>query len=163
MHASEPRLILPEPPDALKATSRELVARMRDRERSEGFLSFADYMDMALYEPGLGYYSAGLAKLGEAGDFITAPELGSVFARCLARQVADVVAALDGPWEILEIGAGTGRLAADVLSALHEAGHAPPARYRILERSADLRAEQARTLADRAPAHAERHSFSIKS
>jgi SAM-dependent MidA family methyltransferase len=156
MHASEPRLILPEPPGTLKALSRELVARMRDRERSQGFLSFADYMDMALYEPGLGYYSAGLAKLGKAGDFITAPELGTVFARCLAMQVTEVGAGLDGPWEILEIGAGTGRLAADMLNAIGEVGDALPARYRILERSADLKAEQAGTLADRAPAHADR-------
>ena len=159
MRASETRLILPEPPDALKATSRELVARMRERERSAGFLSFADYMEMALYEPGLGYYSAGLAKLGAQGDFITAPELGTVFARCLAKQVVEVGEALDGPWEMLEVGAGSGRLAADLLTALDEAGGALPARYRILERSADLRAEQARTLAERAPAHADRVSW----
>ena len=159
MHASEPRLILPEPPDTLKAMSRELVARMRNRERSEGFLTFAGYMDMALYEPGLGYYSAGLAKLGEQGDFITAPELGTVFARCLAAQIAEVGAALEGAWEILEIGAGSGRLVADVLNALGDTGTAFPVRYRILERSADLRAEQARTLADRAAAHADRVSW----
>ena len=156
MHASEPRLILPEPPDALKSMSRELVGRMHERERSEGFLSFADFMEMALYEPGLGYYSAGLRKLGEHGDFITAPELGTVFARCLAKQFADVGQALAGPWEILEIGAGSGRLAADLLLALDAAGAPLPERYRILERSADLRAEQARTLASRAPDQVER-------
>jgi SAM-dependent MidA family methyltransferase len=159
MHAPEPRLILPDPPDALKAMSRKLVGRIRERERSEGFLSFADYMEMALYEPGLGYYSAGLTKLGEQGDFITAPELGTVFARCLANQIAEVGEALDGPWEILEIGAGSGRLAADLLNALADGGLALPARYRILERSADLKETQARTLAERAPAHAGRATW----
>ena len=159
MYASEPRLILPEPPDALKHISRELVDRMRERERSEGFLSFAEYMDMALYEPGLGYYSAGLTKLGKAGDFITAPELGNVFATCLAQQVAEVAETLDGPWEIVEIGAGSGRLAADMLNALGSADNAQPTRSRILERSADLRAEQSRTLAERAPDHVDRVSW----
>ncbi|MEE4174692.1 MAG: SAM-dependent methyltransferase [Xanthomonadales bacterium] len=148
MHRPEPRLILPEPPESLKDMSRTLVHRMHDREQAEGFLSFADYMEMALYEPGLGYYSAGLPKLGEHGDFITAPELGSVFAQCLARQVAAVGDALGGPWDILEIGAGSGRLAADLLTTLAQLG-IQPERYRILERSADLRAEQARTLESR--------------
>lgn len=156
MRPADPRFILPEPPEALKAMSRELVARMRARWKDAGRLSFADYMEMALYEPGLGYYSAGLPKLGEDGDFVTAPELGSLFGQCLARQVRDVGDALaeeatDGAWGVLEIGAGTGRLAADVLAALAADGGALPDRYRILERSADLRAVQARTLEDRVP------------
>lgn len=145
MHPADSRLILPEPPEPLKDMSRSLVARMAKRRDAQGRLSFAEFMEMALYEPGLGYYSAGLHKLGEDGDFVTAPERGDLFARCLARQVAEVGAALGGDWEVLEIGAGTGRLAADLLAALDGAGQAP-ARYRILERSADLRAVQAETL-----------------
>jgi SAM-dependent MidA family methyltransferase len=90
---------------------------------------------MALYEPGLGYYSAGLHKLGEGGDFVTAPELGTLFAACIARQIEEVAGSL-GSYDILEIGAGTGKLALDVLS--HLPGELQPRRYLILERSADL-------------------------
>ncbi len=156
MQPADSRLILPEPPETLKALSRALVERMQERRRSQGRLSFAEYMEMALYEPGLGYYSAGLPKLGEAGDFVTAPELGSLFARCLARQAADVGQALGGAWDVLEIGAGSGRLAADFLLALADADQPLPARYRILERSADLRAEQEKVIRARAPAQADR-------
>ena len=110
-----------------------------------GWLSFAAYMDLVLYAPGLGYYAAGAHKLGAGGDFVTAPELSPVFARCLATQCAQVLAGLGGG-EILEIGAGSGALAADVLQAL--AGSAAlPVRYRILETSPDLRARQAARLA----------------
>jgi len=96
-------------------------------------------MDMALYQPGLGYYSAGLHKLGEAGDFVTSPELGSLFAGCLARQVIQVAERL-GTYDVVEIGAGTGRLANDILRALPE--NLLPERYVILDRSADLRQVQ---------------------
>ena len=84
---------------------------------SGGWISFADYMDLVLYAPGLGYYSAGVQKFGAAGDFVTAPGLGSVFARCLARVAG---AALDqlGGGVMLEVGGGTGALAADLLAAL---------------------------------------------
>jgi len=156
MPPADPRLILPEPPEPLKTLSRDLVARMMERRRDAGRLSFAEFMEMALYEPGLGYYSAGLAKLGEAGDFVTAPELGDLFARCLARQAGAIGATLGDGWELLEIGAGSGRLAADLLNALASEEGSAPARYRILERSADLRALQAHTLAERAPQHADR-------
>lgn len=98
---------------------------------------------MALYEPGLGYYSAGLQKFGEGGDFVTAPELGSVFARCLAKQIEQVSTGLD-QYDIVEAGAGRGILAADLLLALDDTY--PPARYRILERSAHLRQVQKETL-----------------
>jgi SAM-dependent MidA family methyltransferase len=96
-------------------------------------------MDMALYQPGLGYYSAGLHKLGEGGDFVTSPELGSLFAGCLARQI-DQVAVHLGAYDILEIGAGTGQLAVDILQSL--TGDRLPQRYLILDRSADLRQVQ---------------------
>ena len=145
MHASDPRLILPEPPAALKALSHELRERLLIRQQQQGFLSFAQFMEAALYEPGLGYYSAGLPKFGAQGDFVTAPELGRLFASCLAQQTQAVSRQLTGPWDVLELGAGSGQLAADFLSACTPE-HAPQ-RYRILERSADLRAEQQRRIA----------------
>ncbi len=101
-----------------------------------GFLGFAAFMDLALYAPGLGYYSAGSTKLGTAGDFTTAPEMSDLFARCVARQCAQVLAAIPGG-SILELGAGTGRMAAAILNEL-AALNRLPVRYDILEVSADL-------------------------
>ena len=105
-----------------------------------GWLPFDAYMQMALYEPGLGYYSAGAHKLGRGGDFTTAPEMSPLFGRCLARHCTEVLGAL-GSGYVLEIGAGSGRLAFDVLSSMAEC-NALPERYLILEISADLRARQ---------------------
>jgi SAM-dependent MidA family methyltransferase len=110
-----------------------------------GWLPFDDYMRIALYAPGLGYYSAGATKLGAGGDFTTAPEISPLFGQCLARHCAEVLAAVEGG-DILELGAGTGRLAFDVLTAL-AAQHRLPARYRIVEISADLRERQRKLLA----------------
>ena len=109
-----------------------------------GWLSFERFMDLALYAPGLGYYSAGSTKLGAGGDFVTAPEVSPLFGRCLARQCAEVLARTGG--EILELGAGTGRLAESLLTALAEADRLPE-RYAILEVSADLAARQRERLA----------------
>jgi len=81
-----------------------------------GWLSFERFMELALYAPGLGYYSAGSTKIGSGGDFVTAPEVSGLFSRCVARQCAQVLTATGG--DILELGAGTGRLAAGILSAL---------------------------------------------
>lgn len=161
MSATRARLSLPEPPAELRALSQSLVARMRARAGASGRLSFAECMELALYEPGLGYYSAGLAKFGEGGDFVTAPELAGpdqigLVAGCLARQAAEVGERLGAPWSVLELGAGTGRLAADLLRALDREQGTLPQRYWILERSADLRARQASTLQARAPLLAER-------
>jgi SAM-dependent MidA family methyltransferase len=104
-----------------------------------GWLSFEDYLRIVLYEPGIGYYSAGAEKLGPAGDFITAPELSALFAQCLAQQCA---ALLRSPGAVvLELGAGTGRLAAELLLELSQLG-ALPEHYYILEVSASLRAQQ---------------------
>ncbi len=111
---------------------------------AHGWLCFERFMDLALYAPGLGYYSAGARKLGEGGDFTTAPEVSPLFGACVARQCAQVLTAL-GTGSILEIGAGSGRLAVDVLSRL-EALEELPARYMILEISADLRERQRRRL-----------------
>jgi SAM-dependent MidA family methyltransferase len=114
-----------------------------------GWLPFERFMDLALYAPGLGYYSAGAHKLGEGGDFTTAPEISRLFGGCVAEQCAAVIGAL-GTGSILEIGAGSGALAADVLARLRELDRAP-ARYFILEVSADLRARQRHTIEARAP------------
>jgi SAM-dependent MidA family methyltransferase len=95
------RNILPEPPDELKRLSDSLSSHIREEIRIDGVIPFSRYMEMALYQPGLGYYSAGLHKLGESGDFITAPELGSLFAACLAQQVTELADSL-GDYDILE-------------------------------------------------------------
>ncbi len=112
-----------------------------------GFLGFADYMDAVLYAPGLGYYSAGARKFGAAGDFVTAPELGPVFARCLARLAGAALLQLGGG-VIVEVGGGSGALAADLLLALRDN---PPDRYLLLEVSGELRERQRQTLEARVP------------
>jgi SAM-dependent MidA family methyltransferase len=114
-----------------------------------GAIPLPRYLEICLYTPGLGYYSGPLAKLGAAGDFVTAPEVSPLFGRCVARQCREVLDTLGGG-VVLEVGAGTGALAADVLLALGELG-CLPRRYLVLEVSADLRARQAETLARRAP------------
>ncbi len=126
-------------------------------EREGGWISFERFMDLALYAPGLGYYSAGALKFGPSGDFVTAPEISPLFGACLARQCADVLATLPLAG-ILEIGAGTGRLAADILERLEVLGRLP-ARYSILEISADLRERQHRCLAARIPQLMDRVSW----
>ena len=105
-----------------------------------GWLTFERFMELALYAPGLGYYSAGSWKLGSGGDFVTAPEVSELFGRCIAEQCAEVLRATRGG-EILELGAGTGALAATILAAL-DAGGVLPERYAILEVSGDLAARQ---------------------
>jgi SAM-dependent MidA family methyltransferase len=124
--------------------SRAITALIRDRIRAAGgWIPFEQYMELALYAPGLGYYSAGSVKLGAGGDFVTAPEISDLFSRCVARQCAQVLA---GGGEILELGAGTGRMAAVILQTLAAAG-ALPERYAILEVSADLAQRQRDRLA----------------
>ncbi|MDB5807829.1 MAG: hypothetical protein JWN73_5151 [Betaproteobacteria bacterium] len=138
---------LPEPDAAALAHSAALAARIRaEISAAGGWIPFARYMELALYAPGLGYYAAGAAKFGAAGDFVTAPEISGLFGASLARQVAQVLEA--GSPQVLEFGAGTGKLAADLLNALGEAC----AGYAILEPSPDLRERQAATLRRLAPA-----------
>jgi SAM-dependent MidA family methyltransferase len=114
-----------------------------------GWLSFERFMDLALYAPGTGYYSGGAWKLGIGGDFTTAPEVSSLFGRCVALQCAEVLSALPGG-SILELGAGSGRLAVDILARLEELGQLPE-HYWILEVSADLRERQRTLLQERLP------------
>jgi SAM-dependent MidA family methyltransferase len=105
-----------------------------------GWISFERFMDLALYAPGLGYYSGGAQKLGAGGDFTTAPEVSGLFGACVAVQCAEVLRSLRAA-SVLEIGAGSGRLAADLLARLETLGELPE-RYWILEVSADLRQRQ---------------------
>jgi SAM-dependent MidA family methyltransferase len=136
---------LPAPDDAALEHSLRLSQLIREvLARSDGWMPFSRYMGLALYAPGLGYYSAGAAKLGAAGDFVTAPELSPLFARTLARQVAQVLEITGG--DVLELGAGSGRLAFDLLLELAELGVLPE-RYRILDISPDLIARQRALLA----------------
>ena len=124
-----------------EAHSRAITALIRDRVRAAGgWMPFEQFMELALYAPGLGYYSAGSVKLGPGGDFVTAPEVSDLFSRCVARQCAQVLARQTGG-EILELGAGTGRMAAVILQSLAASGRLP-ARYAILEVSADLAERQ---------------------
>lgn len=145
MTPRRPATALPPPDPAAAALSERLQARITEAiEAVGGALRFDHYMRMALYEPGLGYYSAGLPRFGAAGDFTTAPLVSPLFARTLARQCAAVLEAI-GDGEILELGAGTGRMAADLLSELAALDRLP-GRYRILEVSGALREEQRDTL-----------------
>src|SRR5574343_982945 len=139
----------PVPAPEAAAHSQRLSALLRQRiADAGGWLSFADFMALTLYAPGLGYYAAGARKFGSAGDFVTAPEMSGLFGAALARQIAEILP-LSVPY-VLEVGAGSGQLAADLLSALAEAG-ALPERYYILDLSADLRERQQATLAAAVP------------
>ncbi|MGD8802024.1 MAG: SAM-dependent methyltransferase [Gammaproteobacteria bacterium] len=141
---------LPEPDDAAKSRSRALCDCIVSAcEAHGGSIAFSTYMQMALYQPGLGYYSGGLQKFGEAGDFITAPETSSLFSRCVARQVAQVIAALEQA-DVMEFGAGSGAMAADVLLELEQLQQLPE-RYYVVELSAELRERQQQTMLDKAP------------
>ncbi len=137
-------------PDAAAAAHGARVAdALRDHVRSRGgWIPFEAYMQFVLYAPGLGYYAAGARKLGADGDFTTAPEMSALFGATLATQVAAVLG--DGRDEILELGAGSGALAADLLCGLERACRLP-SRYAILEVSPDLRERQRAHLAQCAP------------
>jgi SAM-dependent MidA family methyltransferase len=145
MTSSAPRSILPPLSAEEQQHSAAVAARLLDEiAAAGGELSFERFMELALYAPGLGYYSAGSTKFGAAGDFVTAPEISDMFSRCVARQCAEVLAQTDTAGagaEILELGAGTGRMAAGVLETLAAEG-VLPRRYSILEVSAELAQRQ---------------------
>lgn len=130
--------------------SERLIALIRKEcAVNNGWLAFDRFMELALYAPGMGYYSAGAHKLGAGGDFITAPEVSSLFSQCVASQCAEVLHNLTGG-DVLEPGAGSGIMAVDVLLHLEKL-NALPGRYFILEVSADLRQRQQRLLQQRIP------------
>jgi SAM-dependent MidA family methyltransferase len=139
-------------------TSDDAAARHSARTRAHltsqinaagGWISFERFMDLALYAPGLGYYSGGAQKLGEGGDFTTAPEVSPLFGACVAVQCAEILRSLKAG-SVLEIGAGSGRLAADVLARLEKQAQLPE-NYWILEISADLRQRQREYLEKKLP------------
>ncbi len=138
---------MPQPPPELADLSQRLCTRIVEEIENDGSMPFDRYMAMALYEPGLGYYVNGLHKFGSSGDFVTAPEQGKLFARALARQLDEIGEALAPPWTLLELGAGSGVLARDLLESMRK----PPARYLILEPSAVLREVQQETVAGLPP------------
>ena len=140
---------LPSPEADALAHSERLQAQISSVIEAGGAIHFDQYWEQALYAPGLGYYSAGSRKFGASGDFVTAPELGRVFSNCLALQCAETLALLGGG-EILELGAGSGVLCAELLLALERKTQLPTG-YNILERSADLRQRQRALLATRCP------------
>ncbi|MET3931916.1 SAM-dependent MidA family methyltransferase [Lysobacter sp. OAE881] len=113
-----------------------------------GAIPFSRFMELALYAPGLGYYSAGASKFGESGDFVTAPELGPIFAACVAESVAPVFQQLGPQARFFELGGGTGAFAEVALKRLMELD-ALPDRYCILEPSAQLRHRQRERLQER--------------
>jgi SAM-dependent MidA family methyltransferase len=138
-----------------QAHSERLLALIRaEIERAGGWIDFHTFMTLALYAPGLGYYSAGTHKLGRGGDFTTAPEISSLFSRCVARQCAQVLQQLHRG-SVLELGAGSGAMARDVLRELQQL-HSLPERYYILEVSGDLRARQQALLREALPDFYER-------
>lgn len=140
---------LPAPDPAALEYSEKTSALIRGEiESAGGWIPFSRFMELALYAPGLGYYSAGMHKFGAAGDFVTAPEISALFGQALAQQAAQVLRRTDG--NILEIGPGSGRLAFDLLSELERSGQLPE-RYFLLEVSADLRQRQQHLLARFAP------------
>ena len=143
------RIELPTPTEHAREASGRLCARIVDAiGREGGWIGFDRYMQFALYEPGLGYYSGGSRKFGPEGDFVTAPETSPLFGACLAGQCAQWFEQL--PRRVVEFGAGSGALAAQVLSELAALG-ADGVEYLIVEVSAELRGRQRETLRARAP------------
>ncbi len=131
---------LPPPSDHERAHAARVASHIAGIARAAGGrLAFDRFMDLALYAPGLGYYATGEAPFGPAGDFVTAPSLGSVFGACLARPVAEVLDTTGGA--VLEFGAGSGVLCRQLMEQLDALGRLPE-RYLVLETSAALRSSQ---------------------
>lgn len=148
--------------DATANASSEHLRRMIRDEifANGGAISFARYMQLALYAPGLGYYSGRASKLGVPGDFVTAPEISPLFSHCIARQCQQVLEII-GTADILEVGAGSGTMACEILNTLEHAGTLPD-HYFILEVSADLRERQQRIIQQRIP-HLQQHVYWLDS
>ena len=139
---------LPLPSEVAQTHSESLIALIKNEiDKNDGAISFQRYMELALYAPGLGYYAAGSSKLGEEGDFVTAPEISPLFSRSLANAILPV---LNDDEIILEVGAGRGRMAVDILLYLKQKNKLPK-EYWILELSADLKERQQETIAKNIP------------
>jgi SAM-dependent MidA family methyltransferase len=143
--------ILPAPSADAEAHSQHLAEHIASTIVAEGeWMPFSRFMELALYAPGMGYYAAGSRKFGEEGDFVTSPEISPMFAKCLGLQAGQVLAKTGG--DVLELGPGSGILAADLYEALKEQGTLPE-RYLLLEVSPDLRARQRELLSRRFGIH----------
>ncbi len=141
---------LPAPSENALQHSHNLQQAIRSKiKTSDNWISFSEYMELVLYAPGLGYYSGGTTKFGDSGDFVTAPEISTLFGQTLARQVEQILNLLDHG-DILEFGAGSGKLALDLLLELEKLGCLPN-KYFILELSADLRQRQQTLFENKAP------------
>ncbi|NJD89567.1 MAG: class I SAM-dependent methyltransferase [Betaproteobacteria bacterium] len=155
--ASQPDFSLPPPSPEAAAHSHELAERIATVIGEEGgWIPFSRYMELALYEPGQGYYAAGSRKIGAEGDFVTAPEISPMFSRCLAMQARQVLDRTGG--DILELGPGTGVLAVDLMAELKAQGAVLP-RCRLLETSPELRERQRALVARRLPDEADRFEW----
>ena len=146
---------LAEPDSEAKKRSQLLVKGIKKKcDQAGGWIRFSEFMNIALYEPGLGYYSGGLQKFGHKGDFITAPEVSSLFGQCLAGQIAEVFQNFrhesDEKPVVIEFGAGSGVLAVDILLQLEELDSLP-GQYLILELSAELQCRQKQTIKKKVP------------
>ena len=140
---------LPQPSAEALEHSSQLCSLIRSEIAAQGgWIPFARFMELALYAPGLGYYTAGARKFGEAGDFVTAPEISPMFGRTLAWQAVEIMSQSEP--QIMELGAGSGKLAVDMLGELDQL-NCLPERYNILEVSADLRERQQALLQERLP------------
>jgi len=148
---------LPQPDDDAQVASDLLSDRIRENiANSDGHIGFDEFMRLALYEPGLGYYTGAAEKFGIDGDFITAPELSPLFGASVARQCQEILRLTNG--EIFEFGAGNGHLAANVLAELTKLS-ALPKSYKILELNPQMRERQRRTIKDLVPEHLNRSQW----
>jgi len=149
--------ILPPPQPEAAQHSAQLAEHIATTIANESdWIPFSRYMELALYAPGMGYYTAGSRKFGHEGDFITAPEISPMFARCFALQAVQVLDTVGG--DILELGPGSGVFAADLYAELKSLGKAP-GHYRLLEVSPDLRERQKRLIAERFPEDLDRFEW----
>ena len=146
-----PDSTLPPPPPEAVAHSRQLAEHIASAIVAEGdWIPFSRYMELALYAPGMGYYTAGARKFGPEGDFVTAPEVSPLFSKCMGMQAAQVLKRVGG--DVLELGPGSGVMAADLFASLKEQGVLPE-RYLLLEVSPDLRERQRQLLQSRFGVH----------
>ena len=149
---------LPAPAADELVLSAELASLIhREIAAASGSIPFSRFMELCLYAPGLGYYSAGHRKFGPGGDFVTAPEVSPLFGRCLARSCGEVLQSLGGG-DILEFGAGSGQMAIDLLGEL-ESMDCLPDHYLVLERSAELRERQQQAIGRHLPQLLDRVSW----